>query len=110
MDIQYILFDLDDTLYTDNTGLFVQVGNRIHDWTHRTLTSVMDEAERVPATATIKPMARRWQASAITTRNSTSDDFLDYVHDVDVTPFLDPAPELDAMLRACLRRKVGLHQ
>jgi len=95
--IQHLLFDLDDTLYTDETGLFVEVGARIQDWTQRALNVSQDEAERVrnhyfnTYGTTMSGLLRDHPELDI-------DDYLDYVHDVDITKYLDPAPELDAML------------
>jgi putative hydrolase of the HAD superfamily len=95
--IQHVLFDLDDTLYTDASGLFSEVGLRIVQWTQHALN--VGEAE-----------ANALRQHYFTTFGTTMsgllhehpdvdiDDYLDYVHDIDITRYLDPNPELNEML------------
>lgn len=95
--IEYLLFDLDDTLYTNGTGLFVEVGQRIVDWTAQAL----DISE-----AAAQELRRRYYTTYGTTMagllkehpHVDIDDYLDYVHDLDVTRYLAPNPALAAML------------
>jgi putative hydrolase of the HAD superfamily len=96
-EIQYLLFDLDDTLYTNTSGLFADVGQRIIDWTARALRISQDEAAA---------LRRNYYRAYGTTMaglihnhpDADIDDYLAYVHDIDVTRYLHPDPKLDAML------------
>ncbi len=95
--IKHLLFDLDDTLYTDVSGLFDEVGLRIEQWTLQALH--VSETE-----------ARILRRHYFTTYGTTMagllrehpgvdiDDYLDYVHDLDITRYLDPDPRLAEML------------
>mgnify|MGYP000962200727 CR=1 FL=1 len=98
--IQYLLFDLDDTLYTNTSGLFVEVGARIESWTARTLGIHPDEA---------RALRRRYYTAYGTTMAGLLrehadvvdiDSYLNYVHDVDVSRYLTPSPDLASMLQA----------
>jgi putative hydrolase of the HAD superfamily len=97
MTIRHVLFDLDETLYTDTTGLFVEVGERIERWTAQALGVSREEAQRL----------RRVYYQAYGTMMAgllrdhpdvDIDDYLDYVHDVDVSRYLKPNRELGKML------------
>jgi len=96
-DIRYLLFDLDDTLYTNASGLFNEVGGRIERWTAAALGLDLAEA---------KSLRRRYYEQYGTTmaglRNEHPevdiDAYLDDVHAVDVSRYLSPDPALDAML------------
>jgi putative hydrolase of the HAD superfamily len=95
--IRHLLFDLDETLYTDTSGLFLEVGDRIEAWTARALGVSREEAQR---------LRRVYYETYGTTMAGllhehpevNVDDFLDYVHDVDVSRYLKPDPALAEML------------
>ncbi len=95
--IKHLLFDLDDTLYTDASGLFDEVGSRIEQWTQHALKVTAAEA---------KVLRRRYFTTYGTTMSGLLlehpgvdiDDYLDYVHDLDITRHLDPDPKLAEML------------
>ncbi len=96
-EIQYLLFDLDDTLYTNASGLFLEVGKRIERWTAEALGVGLEEARALRRVyyntygTTMAGLVREHPEVAI-------DAYLDYVHDVDVTRYLSPHPALAAML------------
>lgn len=104
-DVRIVLFDLDDTLYTNSSGLFREVGQRIESWTARALELALEDA---------KALRHRYYTTYGTTMAGLVkehpevdvDVYLDYVHDVDVTRYLDPNPNLEAMLAALAVRKV----
>ncbi len=95
--IRHLLFDLDETLYTDTSGLFLEVGDRIEGWTAQALGISHEEARR---------LRRLYYERYGTTMAGLLhdhpeldiDDYLDYVHAVDVSQYLKPSPELAAML------------
>lgn len=95
--LQYLLFDLDGTLYADETGLFDEVGCRIESWIAEKLNLSLDAA---------KHLRREYYTHYGTTMAGLIHDrpdldidaYLDYVHDIDVAQYLDPDPRLDQML------------
>lgn len=95
--IEYLLFDLDDTLYTDKTGLFKEVGDRIEHWTAQTLGVSLDAA---------KALRRTYYETYGTTMagllqehpDVDIDAYLDYVHDIDVSKYLQRHAALATML------------
>ncbi|MGC9348225.1 MAG: pyrimidine 5'-nucleotidase [Anaerolineae bacterium] len=97
--IRYLLFDLDDTLYTNTSGLFNEVGDRIGQWTAEALGLSLTEAEALRRTyyrtygTTMAGLLREHPEVDI-------DAYLDYVHDIDVARYLDAAPDLAAMLES----------
>jgi len=99
MTIQYILFDLDETLYTDTTGLFTEVGARIEVWLVQKL-----HLSRVEA----KALRHKYYMAYGTTMAGLLrhhpgldvDDYLDTVHAVDVRAYLTPSLKLDALLQS----------
>ena len=99
MTIQYILFDLDETLYTDTTGLFTEVGVRIEAWLVQMLHLSPEEA---------RALRRKYYLAYGTTMMGLLrhhpeldvDDYLDAAHDVDVAAYLAPNPALDDLLNA----------
>jgi putative hydrolase of the HAD superfamily len=96
-EVHYLLFDLDDTLYTNASGLFKEVGERIEHWTAHALGIDLGEA---------KALRRAYYTKYGTTMAGLCkehpeidiDAYLDDVHAVDVARYLSPDPELAAML------------
>lgn len=95
--IQYLLFDLDDTLYTNASGLFREVGERIETWLSQTLGLSPAEAQALRAHyyqtygTTMAGLLREHPEVDI-------EHYLHYVHTIDVSPYLNPDPALDKML------------
>lgn len=95
--IQYLIFDLDDTVYTNASGLFAEVGERIEGWVARALDLSPEDAQTL----------RQEYFSAYGTTMSgllhhhpelDIDDYLDDVHCIDISPYLRPSAALRAML------------
>ena len=93
----YILFDLDETLYTNDTGLFKELGTRLVYWVSQQLHISLDES------ATLR--REYFQAYGTMMRGLllhhpevSVDAYLEYVHDIDVSRYIAPNPALDAML------------
>lgn len=95
--MNYIFFDLDQTLYTDDTGLFAEVGARIEHWTVQHLALSLSEARalRRHYFVTYGTMMR---GLLLHHPEVSVDDYLAYVHDIDVSRYIAPNPALDAML------------
>lgn len=93
----YILFDLDDTLYTNDTGLFKELGTRLVYWVAQQLRISPEEAAalRRHYFLTYGTMMR---GLMLHHPEVDIDAYLDYVHDIDVSRYIAPNPALDAML------------
>ena len=95
--VDHWVFDLDNTLYPAACDLFAQVDQRITAFVSRTLALPPVEARLIQ---------KRYYAEHGTTLNGMMrihglhpDEYLDYVHDIDLSP-LDGAPSLEAALEA----------
>ncbi len=103
--IRYLIFDLDDTLYTNASGLFGEVRQRIEAWLVQALDISLETAQI---------LRREYHARYGTTMagllhhhpGANVDAYLEDVHQVDVEKFLSPDPALDAMLERLPAAKV----
>lgn len=96
------VFDLDNTLYPAECQLFVQIDRRMGDFLARLLGVSFDEAKRLQ-----KDYYRQYGTTLcglMQCHGLNPDEFLDYVHDIDVTA-VPPAPHLAAALDALPGRK-----
>ncbi|MGC9398178.1 MAG: pyrimidine 5'-nucleotidase [Anaerolineae bacterium] len=101
---QYLLFDLDETLYTDTSGLFEEVHKRIVRWLSEALDVSPEEAGAL--------RERYYRAYGTTMggllRHHPQVDieaYLEAVHRIEVPRYLSPNPALDAMLSRLPARK-----
>jgi putative hydrolase of the HAD superfamily len=100
----FLVFDLDETLYPPRTGLFHEVGQRIHLYLQERMGFPADEVARI--------RQRYYLAYGTTLRglqlhhDVDSDDYLRFVHDVDVSRYLRPDPALDTALGTLAYEKV----
>lgn len=98
-----LLFDLDNTLYPPERELFNLIDVRINRF--------MTEQVGIPAGAVDALRREYWAAYGVTLQGLIRhhgvdpEDYLHYVHDVDVTVRLTPDPELRAMLARLPQRK-----
>jgi len=98
-----LLFDLDNTLYPPERELFNLIDVRINRF--------MIEQVGIPAGAVDALRREYWAAYGVTLQGLIRhhgvdpEDYLHYVHDVDVTSRLDTDPQLRAMLVALPQRK-----
>ena len=97
------VFDLDNTLYPADSNLFQQIDVKMGEFISNLLGIEVAEA---------KKLQKRYFRSHGTTMNGlmtnhgmAPGDFLDYVHDIDLT-VIDPSPKLDAALGRLDARKV----
>lgn len=99
-----LLFDLDNTLYPPERELFNLIDVRINRF--------MVEQAGIPAEAVDDLRREYWAAYGVTLQGLIRhhavdpEDYLHYVHDVDVTTRLTADPGLRAMLAALPQRKV----
>lgn len=97
------VFDLDNTLYPARSNLFVQVSARMTRFIQDRF-----ELEAGPAKDLQRDLFRRYGTTLrglMTEHAVEPGTFLDYVHDIDVTP-VDPSPRLDALLALLPGRKL----
>ena len=92
----FLLLDLDDTLYPQDSGTWEAVSNRIHSYIETRLSLTGEEAES---------LRKRYMEQFGTTLSGLRDefwvdaeDYLDYVHDVPIHELLKPDPVLHTML------------
>jgi putative hydrolase of the HAD superfamily len=98
-----LIFDLDNTLYPSELRLFDLIDVRINRFMHEVVGIPPEQVD---------PLRRDyWKAYGVTLQglirhhDVDPEDYLDYVHDVDVTARLAPDPELRGMLAALPQRK-----
>jgi putative hydrolase of the HAD superfamily len=102
--IKYILFDLDDTLYSTETGLMAAVGERIHQYIQERvgldLVGARDLRRHYLQTygTTLKGLQVHY--------NVDTEDYLSYVHDVPLGDYLKPNETLDKVLTEIQAEKV----
>ena len=102
--IEFALFDLDDTLYSAQCGLWAAIGERIDRY--------MVERLGLPAETT-QAQRKHYLQTFGTTLNGLrreyavdAHDFLAFVHAVPVPQYLTPSADLDVMLRRLPLTKV----
>ena len=103
-DVDWLCFDLDNTLYPLSNGLWEVIDRRIQEYVARTLNLPLDEARRVQ-----KGYWRKYGttlAGLMAEHDVQPGPYLAYVHDFDVSPYLGPAPRLRALLMALPQRKL----
>jgi putative hydrolase of the HAD superfamily len=102
--LRFLVFDLDDTLYPPGSGLFYEVGGRIHRY--------LQERMGFPESEVAQVRRRYYEQYGTTLRGLQinhqvdTDDYLRFVHDVDVARYLRPDPALDAALDKLPQEKV----
>lgn len=102
--IRYWLFDLDDTLYPRSSGIMRAIGERIGRYMEERMglepsaARALRQAYVQEYGTTLRGLQACYQIDA--------EDYLTYVHDVPIEQFLQPSPELDAVLAALPGEKI----
>jgi putative hydrolase of the HAD superfamily len=102
--VPVLLFDLDNTLYPQSLGVVARIDQRINDYLHARIG--------IPASEVDGVRRRFWAEHGTTLRGLTvqysvdSDDYLEYVHDIELADLLEPDPTLGALLERLPGRKV----
>lgn len=104
MKIRHLLFDLDETLYPPNTGLWPVLGGRMNTYIHAKLGIPEDEVEdlRESYFQTYGTSLRGLQ----TNFDIDANEYLEYVHDVCVSDFIQPDETLQHILAELSGNKV----
>jgi putative hydrolase of the HAD superfamily len=102
--LRFVLFDLDNTLYPRDSGLWDAIGHRINLYMIERLSMPPEE---------VAARRERYLSAFGTTLNALRhyygtdpDDFLSFVHDLPIRSYLRPDPDLDGMLRRLTMVKV----
>ena len=102
--LRFLLFDLDETLYPAQSGMFGEVGELIHRY--------MQDRVGIPA-GEVRQLRRLYYERYGTTLRGLQihyqvdpEDYLTYVHDVDASSFIRPNPALERALGDLPQKKV----
>jgi putative hydrolase of the HAD superfamily len=102
--VPVLLFDLDNTLYPQSLGVVARIDQRINDYLHLRVGISPSEVDG---------LRRRFWAEHGTTLAGLAaehfvdaDDYLEYVHDIELADLLKPDPTLGAVLERLPGRKV----
>jgi putative hydrolase of the HAD superfamily len=103
-DLQYALFDLDNTLYPQSCGLMKEIGNRINQFMVEQLGICPEEVSKTRDSflkthgTTLNALRRHFEVDP--------DEFLAFVHDIPLAEYLRYDPQLDRMLGRLKIRKI----
>ena len=103
-DVDWICFDLDNTLYPLGNGLWQAIDGQIQAYVSRLLGVPLDEARRIQ-----KSYWRQYGttlAGLMKEHGAEPEPYLAFVHDFDVTPFVHPNKALQALLAALPQHKM----
>jgi putative hydrolase of the HAD superfamily len=100
--IEAWVFDLDNTLYPADCNLFAQIDKRMGEFIMRSLGLPLDQAQSLRETYYYEHGTTL--AGLVRLHGVAPDDFLDYVHDIDLGA-VPPSPALAAALQALPGRK-----
>jgi len=104
MSIQTILFDLDETLYSPDSGLWQVLRDRMGDYMSTRLNIPDQQIPELRKNyfetfgTTLRGLERDFHVQA--------EDYLNYVHDVNIEEFVLPDPVLRSILESIPQRKV----
>ncbi|MCD4688532.1 MAG: pyrimidine 5'-nucleotidase, partial [Desulfuromonadaceae bacterium] len=99
-----ILFDLDNTLYSPDRQLFALMDKRINSYMHDIVGIPLHQVDELRRSY--------WQRYGVTMQGLMRhhqvdpEDYLHYVHDIDVPSRLAPDPELRQALQSLSQRRV----
>ena len=103
-DVDWLCFDLDNTLNPLSNGLWMVIDQRIQAYVAQKLNLTLDEARKVQ-----KEYWRKYGttlAGLMAEHDVQPGPYLAYVHNFDVSPYMGPNPKLKALLAALPQRKL----
>ncbi len=96
---KYILFDLDETLYPRQAGLMQELGARIHLYLQNHLH--LSEAEAIFLRQRyFMEYGTALRGLIVERHDADPEIYLKFVHDIQLSKYIGPNPELGAMLRS----------
>lgn len=102
--LEFVIFDLDDTIYPRSAGVMQAIGDRIHRYMVERLS--LDEEVAMRLRREYLTRYGTTMRGLITHHHIDPEDYLAYVHQVPLADLLSPAPRLDAALSEILVEKV----
>jgi putative hydrolase of the HAD superfamily len=103
--ITTLIFDLDETLYPRHAGLMQEIGARILRYLIEQL-GLSEEQARFQKQDYFQRYGTTLRGFIVERPDIDPEDYLHFVHDIDLTKYLGPNPALVEMLRALPQRKV----
>ncbi|MFN8596824.1 MAG: pyrimidine 5'-nucleotidase [Anaerolineae bacterium] len=103
--ITTLIFDLDETLYPRNAGLMQEIGGRILRYLIERL-GLSDEQARFQKVDYFQRYGTTLRGFVVERPDVDPEDYLHFVHDIDLTKYIGPNPALVEMLRSLPQRKV----
>ncbi|HZY42171.1 MAG TPA: pyrimidine 5'-nucleotidase, partial [Anaerolineae bacterium] len=100
-----LIFDLDETLYPRHAGLMQDIGMRILRYLIERLGYSPEQAQEVKVDY-FKRYGTTLRGFIVERPDVDPEDYLHFVHDIDLTAYLGPNPALAEMLCALPQRKV----
>lgn len=94
--LEFVIFDLDDTLYPRSAGVMQAIGTRIHQYIVERLG--LDEEAAMLLRRDYLAHYGTTMRGLIIHHHIDPEDYLAYVHQVPLANLLGPAPHLDAVL------------
>ena len=104
MDFEAMLFDLDDTLYPPTSGVWEAIGVRIDRYIHERVHIPSEEV-----VALRKDLFHRFGTTLrglVELYDVDAEDYLEYVHDIDLSRYLQPNDALRNTLSQYHQRKI----
>jgi putative hydrolase of the HAD superfamily len=104
MSFEFIIFDLDNTLYPRDSGVMKEMGRRIQVWLSDRLGLTWQEAIDLR-----RDYLHRYgttMGGLMAEHGIEVGEYLDFVHDIRIEDYLEPYPALAEMLEAIPLRKV----
>lgn len=98
MQFEYVIFDLDDTLYPRHTGLMQEIAHRIKLWVEKTLG--LNEKEAAELRQAYLHKYGTTLGGLIAEQQVDVDAYLAFVHDIPVEQYIHPNPPLKESLVA----------
>lgn len=103
MNIEAIFIDMDDTLYPTNSGLWGEIRSRIYQFISDTIRVTYDEARQMSAVYVAEYGTTFRGLSAHYAIDPTK--YFQVVHDIDLSKYIQPAPELEELLKSLPPKK-----
>ena len=103
--ITTLIFDLDETLYPRQAGLMQEIGARILRYLIERL-GLSEEQARFQKQDYFQRYGTTLRGFVIERPDVDPEDYLHFVHDIDLSKYIGPNPPLADMLRALPQRKV----
>src|SRR5512135_297321 len=103
--IKYLIFDLDETLYPRDAGLMQEIGLRINRYLIERLHLSETDA-KILRQRYFQQYGTALRGLIVEWPDPDPEDYLEFVHDIQLAKYISPNPALEAMLRSIDLAKV----